>query len=157
MNESAGRLQREILQSKPFPSRRQEAVLGLLKTADLLRREIGKVLAPQGVTNQQYNVLRIRRGAGPEGLPTLEVARRMIEDAPGITRFMDRLEGQGLLRRERDSKDRRQVFCFITEKGLELLESLDEPVTRWNEKSLEKLSEEEVGELISLLDRARER
>ena len=78
----ASALQREIRQRKPFPSKGHEVALGLLKTADLVRRLIARVLEPYGVTPQQYNVLRILRGAGPAGLPTLTVAERMIEQTP---------------------------------------------------------------------------
>ncbi len=80
-------LQREIKQRKPFQSRAQEAAIGLLRTADTVRREIASVVEPHGITLQQYNVLRILRGAGALGLPTLEIAARMVEQAPGITRL----------------------------------------------------------------------
>ena len=80
-----GSLRREIGQSRPFSSRRQEAALSLLKTADAVRRLIAGIVETEGVTPQQYNVLRILRGARPDGLPTLEIGRRMIEQAPGVT------------------------------------------------------------------------
>ncbi|HWZ86101.1 MAG TPA: MarR family transcriptional regulator, partial [Thermoanaerobaculia bacterium] len=83
-------LAREIRQTKPFQSRRHEAALGLLKTVDELRQRTSSVLEPFGVTDQQYNVLRILRGAGGAGLPTLDIAGRMVERAPGITRLIDR-------------------------------------------------------------------
>ena len=73
------RLQQEIKQTRPFRSAGQEASIGLLRTADELRRYFSTILEPSGITTQQYNVLRILRGAGPEGLPTLEIAARMIE------------------------------------------------------------------------------
>ena len=85
-------LKREIRQNRPFRSRSQEASLGLFRTADLLRRRFHAVLEPKGITQQQYNVLRILRGAGDGGLPTLTIAERMVERTPGITRLLDRLE-----------------------------------------------------------------
>ncbi len=100
MVDTGSALAREIQQKRPFQSARQEAALGLLKTVDVLRLHISRVLEPFGVTDQQYNVLRILRGAGQDGLPTLEIAERMIERAPGITRLIDRLETKGLVSRE---------------------------------------------------------
>src|SRR6185295_1446948 len=114
-------LQREIRQGKPFRSQSQQVVVALLRTADLVRRGLGRVLEPFDLTPQQYNVLRILRGAGERGLPTLEIAVRMIEEAPGITRLIDRLETKHLVSRERCKTDRRRVWCRITRDGLGLL------------------------------------
>ena len=88
---------RELKQKKPFPSKAEEAAVTLMRTADVLRRFIGTVIEPHGITSQQYNVLRILRGAGERGLPTLEIAERMIESTPGITRLIDRLETKKLV------------------------------------------------------------
>src|SRR5215470_7514740 len=98
-----------------------------MRTADLVRRHATALIEPQGITLQQYNVLRILRGAGADGLPTLEVADRMIEQTPGVTRLLDRLEAKQLVRRQRCPKDRRQHLCWITPKGLALLRKLDAP------------------------------
>src|SRR6266513_6324325 len=113
-----------------FRSREQEATLGLLRTADAMKRGLAQVIEPHGITPQQYNVLRILRGAGPAGLPTLTIGERMIEQTPGTTRLVDRLERKGLVTRTPCPTDRRRVFCQITEKGLELLPKLDEAVNR---------------------------
>ena len=99
-----------------------------MRTGGLVRRVIASVVEPHGITQQQYNVLRILRGAGEKGLPTLEIADRMIEETPGITRLIDRLELKRLVTRERSATDRRQVFCRITPDGLTLLARLDEPI-----------------------------
>src|SRR5713226_820902 len=115
---------------KPFRSSAQEAVVGLLRTTDRVRRTLAGVVEPQGVTLQQYNVLRILRGARPSGLPTLEIAARMVEHAPGITRLLDRLEAKTLVRRQRRDDDRRQVMCRITPAGLRLLAGLDPGLQR---------------------------
>ena len=147
-------IQQEIKQTRPFHSKAQEAALGLMRTADLVRREVTKVVEPHGITIQQYNVLRILRGAGENGLPTLEIAERMIEEAPGITRLIDRLEGKKLVKRERCKKDRRRVWCQITKDGLAVLEKLDTPV-REAERALGSLSSTELTQLVALLDRAR--
>lgn len=146
----------ELKQSKPFPSKAQEAAVALLRTADVLRRIVGSVVEPKGITSQQYNVLRILRGAGERGLPTLEIADRMIETTPGITRLIDRLETKKLVARERCLTDRRQVFCRITTSGLTLLKSLDTPILNATGTALGILKKTELASLIDLLDRTRE-
>ncbi|MDH3271649.1 MAG: MarR family transcriptional regulator [Gemmatimonadota bacterium] len=96
----------EIQQSQPFRTRSQEAYLALLRTADDSKRFISHVLEPAGVTLQQYNVLRILRGAGKDGLPTLVVGERMVERTPGVTRLIDRMERKGWVERSRCTEDR---------------------------------------------------
>jgi len=150
------RLQQEIKQSKPFRSTAQEATLGLLRTTDLLRRRMAALIEPHGITGQQYNVLRILRGAGTAGLPTLEIAERMIEQAPGITRLLDRLEAKRLVHRERCPEDRRQVTCRISASGLTLLGRLDKVVNSTDETLLNDLTPAEQKQLIRLLDRIRD-
>jgi DNA-binding MarR family transcriptional regulator len=138
-----------------FRSREQQAVVGLLRTADAIKRSLAHVIEPHGITPQQYNVLRILRGAGPEGLPTLTIGERMLEQTPGVTRLIDRLERKDLVGRTPCPKDRRRVFCQITAKGLELLKELDEPVNRWDAQTVSILPPSEVDSLITLLDRVR--
>jgi len=145
----------EIKQSKPFRTRSQEAYLALLRTADDSRRYISQVLEPAGVTLQQYNVLRILRGAGEGGLPTLTVGERMVERTPGVTRLVDRMVRKGWVTRSRCTEDRRRVWCQITPSGLELLAQLDRPVQGVDDSFREVLDEPEIVELISYLDRIR--
>lgn len=145
----------ELRQTRPLRSVQEEALLGLLKTADRLRRLAGGVVEPFGISNQQYNVLRILRGTGEEGLPTLEIADRLIEQAPGITRLLDRLEKKKLIRRRRCSEDRRQVLCWITPAGMELLARLDKPAEKFGRQALNMLSEKELRALVGILDRVR--
>jgi DNA-binding MarR family transcriptional regulator len=147
-------IQTEIRQGKPFHSRTQEGLIALMRTVDLLRRAVTQVVEPHGLTLQQYNVLRILRGAQAD-LPTLEIAERMIEQAPGITRLLDRLEAKGLVSRARCTEDRRQVLCRITTQGLGLLDGLQEPMKRADEQALGMLGSRELDTLIGLLDRVR--
>jgi DNA-binding MarR family transcriptional regulator len=135
--------------------RQHDAVWGILRTADYLGRFCSPVFHQHGITSQQYNVLRILRGAGLGGLPTLDIAARMIEQAPGITRLLDRLERKKLVRRERPSDNRRQVLCYITKPGLDLLQELDAPVRNRVNEALHRLDESEIEELIRLLELAR--
>jgi len=150
------KLQQEIKQSKPFASREQEAALALLRTSDKLRRQLTAVVEPHGVTLQQYNVLRILRGAGKAGLPTLEIAFRMIEQTPGITRLLDRLESKALVRRERCAEDRRQVLCWITAEGSRIVNGMDALVDQADTTMLSSLSKAEISTLLVLLEKLRE-
>ena len=144
-------LQRELSQSKPFPGPEQEGAVALLRTADLVRREVERVLEPLGITGQQFNVLRILRGARPGPLPTLEIADRMIEHAPGITRLLDRLEARALVKRERCRADRRRVLCSITPAGLELLRVADGPVHEAERLIVGRLRGARLTQLVRLL------
>ena len=148
-------LQGEIRQSRPFRSPRQEAMLGLLRTADVLRRFLAALVEPHGVTLQQYNVLRILRGAGPQGLPTLEIAARLIEQAPGVTRLLDRLERKGLVKRERCPRDRRQVTCRIAPPGTRLLARMDAQMDAADSGCLGMLASRDLGRLVRILDAVR--
>ena len=154
-DESAHGLQAEIAQRRPFHSIKAEVTVGILRTAALIERHFAQVVASTGVTVQQYNVLRILRGAGPEGLPTLVIRDRMIHAAPGITRLLDKLEKAELARRERASPDRRQVFCYITPKGLEILAQLDEEMRRADDMAVGTLDDAQQRQLIKLLEGVR--
>src|ERR1700738_3820994 len=109
-----GAVQQEIRQRRPFASVAQEAIVALMRTTDLVRRQIAALVEPYGITPQQLNVLRILRGAGADGLPTLDVASRMIEQTPGVTRLLDRLEAKELVRRPRCPHARRKTPCWVT-------------------------------------------
>jgi MarR family transcriptional regulator, organic hydroperoxide resistance regulator len=154
-DESGGGLQTELVQRRPFHSVRAEVSVSILRTAALIERHFAQVVARTGITIQQYNVMRILRGAGDEGMPTLVIRDRMIHEAPGITRLLDKLEKAGLARRERTSSDRRQVFCFITERGLAVLDELEEEMRQADDIAVGNLTEAEQRELIELLERVR--
>jgi MarR family transcriptional regulator, organic hydroperoxide resistance regulator len=151
------RLQAEIRQSRPFRSPRQEAVLAILRSADLLRRGIAALLGPFGITPQQYNVLRILRGAGPNGLPTLVIGQRLIEQTPGMTRLINRLEAKGWVERHRNPGDRREVECRLTPAGFALLTNIDPVMEAADQSMLATLSPEQLAQLIALLDQIRAR
>lgn len=153
---SATSAREAIRQTRPFRSASQEAVIALLLAAEAVRNRFTALLAGhEEITAQQYNVLRILRGAGAAGLPTLDIVERMIEKTPGITRLIDRLEAARFVERERPDSDRRQVFCRITERGQKLLRELDAKVDALEEDALASLSKREVTELVALLDRIR--
>ena len=154
-SDDGGGIQAEIAQRRPFHSVKAEVAVSILRTAALIERYYAQVVARSGLTTQQYNVLRILRGAGDEGLPTLVIRDRMIHEAPGITRLLDKLESAGLARRERTSSDRRQVFCFITEKGMQLLTDLDDEMRAADEVAVGNLSEADQRQLLKLLENVR--
>lgn len=132
-----------------------EATVAILRTAAVVRSRIATVIEPSGITMQQYNVLRILRGVHPDPLPTLEIGDRLIEQTPGVTGLLDRLEGKGMVRRERCADDRRLVHCWITDPGLELLARLDESVDRADEEIVRMLNEDELASLVEMLERVR--
>jgi DNA-binding MarR family transcriptional regulator len=148
-------IQQEIRQRRPFPSVAHEAIVALMRTTDLVRRQIAAVVEPHGITLQQFNVLRILRGAGADGLPTLEVAERMVEQTPGVTRLLDRMEAKELVRRQRCPKDRRQHLCWITPRGLAVLQKIDAVSQRAADDTLKGLRTKDRETFVRLLDAIR--
>ncbi len=141
----------DIKQTRPFRSRSQEALIALLRTANVLTRRVDAVCQAEGLTHQQFNVLRILRGAkGP--LPTMEIAERLVEQTPGITRHVNNLESRGLLKREQWAGDRRQVLCQITPAGLRVLERLDGPIDALDDSFASRLTPEQLDTFIDVLD-----
>jgi DNA-binding MarR family transcriptional regulator len=146
----------ELKQTRPFKSKAQEATVALLRTADVVRRRLTRVVERHGITLQQYNVLRILRGAGGEPMSALDVADRLIEETPGVSRLLDRLVTRGLIQRDRCSRDRRRLECTITRKGLELLARLDEPILRADSDAVGGLTAREIATFNDLLTRVRQ-
>ena len=151
----AGKLQQEIEQKKPMNLLEEEVALNIARTADLLMQGFGDLLKPYGISPTQYNVLRILRGAGAEGVSCKDVGRRMVTRDPDITRMMDRLETRGLLTRDRAKEDRRVVTHRLTQTGLELVNSLDGPVETAHRKALGHLPRTSLRQLIGLLEEVR--
>jgi len=150
-----GSVQAEIQQSVPFGSRSEEAGVALMRTSSMLGRALARVVEPEGISVAQYNVLRILRGAGQGGMPTLMIRDRMIEEGASITRLLDKLEHAGFVRRERCRPDRRQVIGYLTDEGRAVLDRLDPAVHAAGEKAMRVLSEDELTTLVSLLDTIR--
>ena len=150
-------LQEEIKQTKPFTSLEQEAHLSIVRTGSLLFDATEKFLKPYGITATQYNVLRILRGAEPNGLCRNELRDRMLTRMPDMTRLLDRLEDAGLVGRERQDHDRRMVRTTITQAGLKLLEDLDHVVKVEEKRRMGHLSEEQLRTLVDLLALVRSR
>ena len=152
-----GTLRRDLKQRRPFASREEEAYLNLVRTTDLLTREVAAVLKPHQLSEAQYNVLRILRGAGPDGCPCSEVGHRLVTRDPDVTRLLDRLETRALIARAREHADRRVVTTRITSTGLALLEKLDGPVREAVDRMLDHMNGRQLTALIEMLELARER
>lgn len=151
----AGKLRREIQQVKPFTSLEEEVFLNLIRTADELMRRFSEVLKPAELTPTQYNVLRILRGAEPEGISCREIAERMVTHDPDVTRMLDRLEKRGLVVRRREARDRRIINTRITPKGLNLLAGIDQDVADFHRRKLQHIKTSSLNKLNSLLEKAR--
>ena len=147
-----------LVVSKSFPTSRHSlpvedrTFVRLLKTADTLSLEVEQFLKASGLTAAQYNVLRILRGAEPEGLACGGIGERMVSHDPDITRLLDRMEKRGLITRQRQTDDRRVVKTRITRQGLDLLRSLDQPVHQLHKRQFSRLSPARLKILTSLLD-----
>lgn len=133
----------------------QGAFLSVLHTSAVLEHSAAEGLKPHGLTLTQYNVLRILRGAGPDGLCRNEVGDRMIKPVPDVTRLLDRLEAAGFVVRARSDADRRYVTARITEEGLALLSQLDASILRMHEEQLGHMSRVDLDRLVDLLEEAR--
>ncbi len=133
----------------------EEVFVELMRTADLLARAPSQLLKEHDLSSNQYNVLRILRGA-PDGLLCGEIASRMISRDPDITRLLDRLEKRELIGRCRENPDRRRVFVRITPAGLALLACLHKPVCDMHRRQLGHLSQNQLRQLSRLLLAARQ-
>jgi DNA-binding MarR family transcriptional regulator len=150
-----GRIRKEMRQKKPFRHVEDEAFVNLLRTVDALMQGVAAALKPAGLSPAQYNVLRILRGAGPDGLACREIGERMITKDPDITRLLDRLEERDLISRSRDRADRRVITTRITDKGMRILKELDKPIEELHVKQLGHLGEQRLRSLVDLLEAAR--
>jgi DNA-binding MarR family transcriptional regulator len=148
-------LKHEIKQKTPFSSLEEEALLNLVRTSDFLQRAFQQKTRPWGVTSTQYNILRILRGAPPDGLQCAAIGARMITAEPDITRLLARLKSLKLIRQHRDPNDRRVVWTQISESGRKLLSEMDPLIRRLPASLLGHLSKVELTELIRLLELAR--
>jgi DNA-binding MarR family transcriptional regulator len=142
-------LKRRLKQER-FPSPQQEALLSVAVAASAINDQVDGVCERHGLTRSQYNVLRILRGVHPDGHSRCEVACRMVERAPDITRLVDRLQARGLVRRTRGRSDQRQAIARITAKGLRLLETLQPELDAQAATRFHKLSDKDCRELSRL-------
>ncbi|MGA9771164.1 MAG: MarR family transcriptional regulator [Blastocatellia bacterium] len=151
------RLQKELKQTRPFVSREEEVYLNIQRTAEMLWSGVSETFRQVDLTPTQYNVLRILRGAGQQGVSCSEVSERLVTKDSDITRLLDRLETRGLISRERETRDRRRITTRITDDGLRLLAGLDKPIAECHRRQLGHLGEKRLATLSRLLEDARNR
>jgi DNA-binding MarR family transcriptional regulator len=141
--------------SRPAISLENRIFISLLQAADTLSQEAEQLVKSAGLTGAQYNVLRILRGAEPQGLACSAIGDRMISHDPDMTRLLDRMEKRGLITRARQTDDRRVVKTRITAKALGLLKTLDQPVHDLHKRQFRHMSPARLKVLSDLLEEAR--
>lgn len=146
------KLKQRLKQDK-FTSIEQEALLNLFLANNFIKKKMDDLCQSFGITSAQYNVLRILRGAHPEGYPRCEIIPRMIDQAPDVTRIIDNLEKQDLILRENSPEDRRLSIAKITKKGLDLIENMEQDVAELNNCIRASLSEAEVIQLSEICEK----
>ena len=129
-----------------------QVFVAILKTADTLAGQAEQLMKASGLTGAQYNVLRILRGAGPEGLPCNGISERMISRDPDMTRMLDRMESRQWITRERQTEDRRVVKARITDEGLKLLKKMDAPVRELHKQQFAHMSPARQKTLLELVN-----
>lgn len=144
-------LKRRIKQAH-FTSAQQEALLNLSVAANYLREQSERVVEAFDITLPQYNVLRILRGVHPDGHPRGEIAVRMLDRAPDITRIVDRLAAKNLVERDRGGDDKRQSITRITRQGLDLLDRMDVPMKEAFDTVAGRLSARDCRDLSRLCE-----
>jgi DNA-binding MarR family transcriptional regulator len=154
-NSPTSKLQEEIKQGKPFESLREELFLNLSRTAAIVGHRVEQGLRPHGLSLTQYNVLRILRGAGPDGLCQYEIGDRLVAQMPDVPRIVDRMVKAGWVERSRGAKDRRMVMTRLTAVGLALVNALDRPMGEINSEVFLGMSDGELRRLNELLVAAR--
>ena len=147
-------LRDELKKRGPFASLEQEAMLAMMRTSDLLQNRMARLLREEGLTMTQYNVLRILRGEG-KPLPCLEVAERMIQVAPAITRVVDQLLELGLIRKQQSDQDRRVFTIELKPAASELLAKLDRPTLEMHAALLKGVTKTDLKTLIRILETIR--
>ena len=145
----------EIQQSRPFSSTEEEAYLSLVRTSAELSHRTDQFLKTFGVTQSQYNVLRILRGAGPSGLGRNQIAERMVTPTPDASRLLDRLEESGWVKRNRGSEDRRQVTSCITTPGQKLLKKIDATLITFHKEQFPGVTKADLRSLLRILSHLR--
>ena len=144
-------LQDELKKRGPFDSVEQEAMLALMRTTDLLENRLARLFREYGLTLTQYNVLRILRGEG-KPMPCLEVAERMIQVAPAITRVVDQLQRLKLITKTQSDTDRRVFEIELTPAATKLLKRMDQPVLELLASLLNSVKKSDLRSMIRTLE-----
>lgn len=145
----------ELIQQSHFASPAQEAILNVIATDSWLDGEMSAALADHGITQAQYNVLRILRGCHPGHHTCSDIASRLLDRTPDVTRLLERLRVRGFIHRQRAEHDRRVVEVEITDAGLAVLAALDAPMEATMTRLTRHLSDDELATLSRLLEKLR--
>ncbi len=151
-----GKLQAELKQTRPFARIEEEAVLNVMRTAEVIERVLSDFLKTFDLSPVQYNVLRILRGAEPAGATCSQIGERLLTRDPDITRLLDRMESRGWIVRERSKEDRRAVITRISETGMQLVNRIDQPIEAMNQVVMGRFTPDDLAALITSLERVRE-
>jgi len=143
---------RNRIRQQRFATPQQEALLNVMVAANYVREQSERVTREHGITLPQYNVLRILRGVHPSGHPRCDIAARMLDRAPDVTRIIDRLAEKGFVERDRGAEDRRHSITRITRDGLALLEQIDPDIRAVFEPMESLISQREARELSRLCE-----
>lgn len=152
----SSKLLEEIKQSKPFARPSDEALVSIMRTASVLEHGSNEILREFGITQTQYNVLRILRGAGTGGLCGKAIAERLVSRVPDVSRLLDRMHDSRLIAKKRDATDRRHVTITITAKGGRVLDESTPKLAEFSRERIGKLSSRTVEGLVEALATIRE-
>jgi DNA-binding MarR family transcriptional regulator len=152
----SSKVAQEVRRRRRSTSPEEEVYLNVIRTAEALTWGVAETLKVADLTPAQYNVLRILRGAAPEGVTCGQISERMVTKDSDVTRLLERLDARGLITRERDGQDRRFITVRITPEGLSLLASLDGPIARCHKRQIGHMGKERLTALGELLVAARE-
>jgi DNA-binding MarR family transcriptional regulator len=148
-----GEVLKQRLRQSKFEHPQQEAVLSLLVAANAINERLDRICGEFDISRQQYNILRILKGAKGEGYQCGDIAGRMLDRAPDITRRIDNLEKQGFAERTRSDVDRRVVITRITDKGLELLDRMNDRIQEFHDIIRQRLTKQECADLTALCEK----
>lgn len=148
-------LREQIGKRDAFELPEEEAYLNVIRTAALFACQFNRLFKSKGIGESGYNVLRILRAAGHEGRTWTAIHENLVVPAPDVTRLVSRLERDGLVTRERSTRDRRVIRVFITPAGQRLVDELDEPLQDLHRSMLGHLSPDELSDLSRALEQAR--
>jgi DNA-binding MarR family transcriptional regulator len=152
----AGKLQIELKQTRPFALIEEEALLSIVRTAEVVQHSTAGFLKEFDLSPVQYNVLRILRGAQPAGATCAQIGERLLTRDPDITRLLDRMESRRLIMRERSSEDRRVVITRLSKEGLALVDSIDVPIEALIKSRMAKFGRGTLSGMVADLERVRE-
>lgn len=145
----------ELIKTKPYKDPHQRAFINIIYTGSWLVGKLNQVMKPYGITEPQYNVLRILKGQHGNAINLFEIQSRMVQPMSNVSRLIDKLLNKGFVSRTERKENRRMVDISITDKGLQLIDDLEEPIQKTFKKINDNLKKEEARQLAEWLDQLR--